>query len=263
MDIKKIVVVLIALVAGGGAFYLTLTNQNNNEPAPVPVIQATKEKTVGVLVASVPLDRGAKLNIDAVEWKDWPEKVIGVDSAFITDQQADAIEKLEGAIAKTSFVPGEPLVESKIVRAGANGVLAAVMTPGMRALALRVTPETASGGFILPGDRVDIINAVSAGRGEPTIATTIFRDIRVLAVNEVYTENPETAVIDGVNITMEFEPAQAEAFIAARTEGKLSLSLRSIREDDDQTAESTSNRKKQKSKDRTTKKVSVIRIGRS
>ncbi|MEL6112650.1 MAG: Flp pilus assembly protein CpaB, partial [Pseudomonadota bacterium] len=190
MDIKKIVVVLIALVAGGGAFYLTLTNQNNNEPAPVPVIQATKEKTVGVLVASVPLDRGAKLNIDSVEWKDWPEKVIGVDSAFITDQQADAIEKLEGAIAKTSFVPGEPLVESKIVRAGANGVLAAVMTPGMRALALRVTPETASGGFILPGDRVDIINAVSAGRGEPTIATTIFRDIRVLAVNEVYTENP-------------------------------------------------------------------------
>ncbi|MEM1193379.1 MAG: Flp pilus assembly protein CpaB [Pseudomonadota bacterium] len=263
MDIKKIVVVLIALVAGGGAFYLTLTNQNNDEPAPAPIIQSTKEKTVGVLVASVALDRGAKLTVDSVEWKDWPEKIVGEESLFITSDQADAIDNLEGAVAKTSFVPGEPLIESKIVRAGTNGILAAVMTPGMRALALRVTPETASGGFILPGDRVDIINAVSAGRGAPTIATTIFRDIRVLAVNEVYTENPETAVIDGVNITMEFEPSQAEAFIAARSAGKLSLSLRSIRDEDDEDTDGANRRKKKKSNDRATKKVNVIRIGRS
>lgn len=264
MDIRKIAVVLIALLAGGAAFYLSLSGQSNEEPAPVPVIQAAREKTIGVLVASVPIERGQRLGPDSIEWKDWPAKVVETGGSFVTTEQTGAIEELEGAVAKTSFVPGEPLIESKIVRAGSSGLLAAIMKPGMRAVALRVTPETASGGFILPGDRVDIINAVSAGRDEPTVATTLFRDVRVLAVNEIFTENPETPVIAGVNITLELAPADAEKFVAARTEGKLSLSLRSIQQADDASErdkkETGQSKKKQNNE---TKKVNVIRIGRS
>lgn len=264
MDIRKIAVVLIALLAGGAAFYLSLSGQSKDEPAPVPVIQAAREKTVGVLVASIPIERGQRLNPDSIEWKDWPAKVVESGGSFVTSDQTGAIEELEGAVAKTSFVPGEPLIESKIVRAGSSGLLAAIMQPGMRAVALRVTPETASGGFILPGDRVDVINAVSAGRDAPTVGTTLFRDIRVLAVNEIFTENPETSVIEGVNITLELTPKDAETFVAARTEGKLSLSLRSIQAESDQSENGEESAAPVKKKQRTeTKKVSVIRIGRS
>ena len=263
MNIKKIAVVLIAVLAGGAAFYLTLSGQDTSEPAPVPIIQASTEKTVGVLVASVPVTRGQRLGPDSVEWRDWPQKVVEAGGVFITSDTASALEDLEGAVAKTSFVVGEPLIETKIVRAGSSGLMAAIMEPGMRAVAMRVTPETASGGFILPGDRVDVINAIGGGRDEVTTAETLFRNVRVLAVNEVFSEDPETSVIDGVNITLELRPDQAEEFVAARSEGKLSLSLRSIYNTENSPAQQAEAEAGVQPEIRATKKVNVIRLGRS
>lgn len=266
MNVKKIAVVVIALLAGGAAFYLTLSGEENSGPAPIPIIQAAKENTVGVLVASSEISRGDRLTADNLEYVDWPEKVVTDAYGYITDENDAAIEDLIGAVAKSSFGPGEPLNEDRIVRAGSQGLLAAIMQPGMRAIALRVTPETASGGFILPGDRVDVIFTEDGGRDSKAKATTIFTNVRVLAVNEVYTETPDTSVIDGVNITLEFTPREAEQFVAARSEGSLSLSLRSVFENQrvgPQPVEENTEEIENSLPPVDTKRVQVIRIGRT
>jgi pilus assembly protein CpaB len=116
---------------------------------------------------------------------------------------------------------------------------------------MRVSPETSSGGFILPGDKVDIL--LASGRNSSAAARTIFEDVRVLAVDTLYSENSETAHVAGSNVTLELAPTDAEMFISARDSGSMSLVLRSIfkPETELQTTE------------RRSSNVSVIRYGRS
>ncbi len=257
MNMKKIAVILIALFAGGAAFYLAMVGQGGGEPATVPIIQAAKEETINVLVAKSDISRGQSLTQDNTVWKKWPKKTVSGSTEFITDNDDNPIAKLEGVVAKNAFVAGEPLIERKVVRSGGRGLLAALIPPGMVAVSLRVNSETAAGGFILPGDHVDIAHNISGGRGKKSSTSTLFRDVRVVAVNEDFSENPETAFIDGVNITLEMTPYDAERFIAARSEGTLSLLLRSLHDGEQQ---AKPGKKKTAPAQR---KVKIVRIGRA
>ncbi len=106
-------------------------------------------------------------------------------------------------------------------------MMAAVVEPGMRAVSMRISPETAVSGFILPGDRVDILFTRTEGNnGAQT--RTLFENVKVLAINTIYAENPETPTIEGANVTLEFTPPDAEAFVTARASGTLNLALRSV-----------------------------------
>lgn len=244
MNISRIAVLGVALVAGAGAFFLMVGQKGSS---PVQIVEPTKEETVRVLVASRDMQRGERFTLDDTHWVVWPKKA--VQPTFITDATENAREDLQNAVARSLVVTGEPVMNAKIVRADSSSLMAAILAPGMRAVTMKVSEETSSGGFILPGDRVDILYA--AGRDAP--ARTIFEDVRVLAVNAMFSENPETANIDGSNITLEMNPTDAEAFISARSMGQLSLMLRSIftPEEGDAIVE------------RRSSNVNVIRYGRS
>jgi len=262
MNAKKIVVILIALLAGGGAFYLAMSGTDSPVPIQVPIVQAPKEKTVKVLVANADIERGGRLNAENMKWTEWPEKVVSDGFSYITDENPEAMEELTNAVARSSFVIGEPLLETKIVRVGSGGQMAAILTPGMRAIGLRVSPETASGGFILPGDRVDVIFTGEERDTRERLVNTLLYDKRVLAVNEIFSENPETPVISGVNVTLEVTPAEAESFVFFRASGELSLALRSIFEKGI-APEPKKEEETEPEPVSTPKKVRVIRVGRS
>lgn len=249
MNVSRIAILGVALVAGAAAFFLMLGNKP--DIAPVQIVEPVREETVRVLVANADIQRGQRLTMDDTHWIAWPKKA--VQPTFITDADPSARENLESAVARSLIVTGEPIVNAKIVRADSSGLMAAILAPGMRAVTLRVSPETSSGGFILPGDRVDIM--ISSGRGSrgESGTRTIFEDVRVLAVNTLYTENTEVAHIDGANVTLELSPTDAEAFIAARTTGNLSLVLRSIFKPENEL----------QATERRSSNVSVIRYGRS
>src|SRR5690606_20432859 len=127
---------------------------SGNKSQPVQVVQPEREKTIRILVADRDFQRGERLTADAVRWEEWPEKAMS--EAYITEATGGDPAELEKAVARTSMVANEPIIEAKIVRAGSSGLLAAVLQPGMRAVTMRITPETGVSGFILPGDRVDI-----------------------------------------------------------------------------------------------------------
>ncbi len=217
MNVSRLAILGVALVAGAAAFFLMMGNRPS---APVQIVEPVKEETVRVLIATRELHRGDRLTIEDTNWVAWPKAAL--QPTFITDANPQAREDLANAVARSLIVSGEPIVNAKIVRAGSSGMMAAILAPGMRAVTVRVSAETSSGGFILPGDHVDILQ-MSGSR-----ATVLFEDVRVLAVNTLYTENPESAHIDGSNVTLEMSPPNAEAFTAARSKGTLNLVLRSI-----------------------------------
>lgn len=246
MNVSRIAILGVALVAGAGAFVLML-GQNKNL-APVQIVEPVKEETVRVLISSKDIQRGQRLTLEDTAWVTWPKKA--VQPTFITDAQANAREDLASSVARSLIVTGEPIVNAKLVRAGSSSLMAALLTPGMRAVTLRVSAETSAGGFILPGDKVDIL--LTSGRNSSG-ARTIFEDVRVLAVDTIFSENTETNHVAGSNVTLELAPTDAETFITARESGTLSLVLRSIfkPEGDLQASEKRSSN------------VSVIRYGRS
>jgi len=248
MNVTRMAVLGVALVAGVGAFFLMMGNGGVDQA--VQIVEQPRQKTARVMVADRNLERGERLNVENIKWTNWPEK--SLSPLFITEDSITDPEELAGAVARTSFVEGEPIIENKIVRAGSSSLLAAILSPGMRAVTMRVSPETASGGFILPGDRVDIMHT-GDGRNGTSRTRTLFENVRVLAVNTIYSETPETPHIEGVNVTLEFSPEDSEAFLTARSEGALNLVLRSVFVPDGDV----------KSQTRKSSDVNIIRYGRS
>lgn len=244
MNKTRIAVLAVALIAGVGAFMMMMGSQPEVQQI-APVVQ---EKTTRVLVADRDMQRGERLTADSVKWLEWPDKALS--PSFITEATGGDPEQIAQTVARTAMVAGEPITEAKVVRAGSSGLLAAVLAPGMRAVAMRITPETAVAGFILPGDRVDVY--YSEGEGSTSATKVLFEDVRVLAINTIYSENPETPVIEGATATVELAPVDAENFINARSaRGQLSLALRSVFAPDEEVPVRRSNN------------VTVIRYGRS
>jgi pilus assembly protein CpaB len=141
-----------------------------------------------------------------------------------------------GSVVREPILAGEPIVGRKIVRAGDSGYMAAYLEPGMRAMAIRVTVETAAGGFILPGDRVDVlltrettlanVGAQDSDRSKFS-SSTVMQNVKVLAIDQSTRAGDDEQAVVGATATLELGPRDAEALALAKSEGELSLVLRS------------------------------------
>jgi pilus assembly protein CpaB len=144
---------------------------------------------------------------------------------------------MTGAVARFEIFPGEPIREQKLVHAD-QGYLSAVLASGERGVSVSVTADSASGGFIVPNDHVDVVLARSTSAGQ--ISQTILHNVRVLAINTRLGEtgktgaptdpaDPHAEIFAGQAIaTLELDPTQTEVIINAGAQGKLSLVLRSL-----------------------------------
>jgi len=225
----RILILIGALGAGGLAAWLALSMQSSAMP-PTAAVETVKAPAIQVLVATADLAQGQKLSQANLRWQPWPEEAI--NPGFITrTARPDAVEALAGAVVRNHFVPGEPIREEKLLREGTN-LLAANLGSGMRAVAIRVSPESAAGGFILPNNRVDVIhtaNQQGQAEGQAHIAgQTILRNIRVLAIDQKVNETKGEAAVIGKTATLELNSAQAEIIAGAQASGILSLALRSV-----------------------------------
>jgi pilus assembly protein CpaB len=263
MKPARIIVICVAAVAAIGlALVVRAMGSPSNEPVAVATAAPVDARPMArVLVAAKDLEPGKRLEESDLDWKEWP--LDQVNPAFITDGStpipAAEQSKPEGAVAavtraatdlatggaKADYVgsvvrepilAGEPLVMRKIVRAGDSGYMAAYLEPGMRAMAIRVTVETAAGGFILPGDRVDVVltrettlGNIGASEGDRSKFTsaTVMQNIKVLAIDQSTRAGDDEQTVIGATATLEVGPRDAEALALAKSEGELSLILRS------------------------------------
>jgi pilus assembly protein CpaB len=274
MKPARIAVICIAAVSAIGlALVVRAMGSSSGEPAALAAAAAEPARPMAkVLVAARDLAPGQRLTDADLEWKDWPADE--VNPAFITDgsvpvPQAPASdekagapkaeEKADGAVARVTraandlatggakadyfgsvvrepILAGEPIVGRKIVRAGDSGYMAAYLEPGMRAMAIAVSTESAAGGFILPGDRVDVLLTVemeggSADAGAPSgpkfASQVVLQNVKVLAVDQSTRVEDDQQAVVGATATLEVAPADTETLALAKAAGTLSLVLRS------------------------------------
>jgi pilus assembly protein CpaB len=228
MNTARIVVLTIAIGAGGIAAYLASGSDKPAEPA-APVAQLP---TVDVLIAKSDIGLGQTVKPEDLQWQTWPSATASNTFIRRTDK-AEAIKEVAGSIARAPFIAGEPIREQKLVRADGSGFMAAILPTGMRAISTEISPETGAGGFILPNDRVDVIlskREKNPERNAPDIVSSeiILTNIRVLAIDQAPKEKDGTNALVGKTATLELKPEQSETLARARQSGTLSLALRSI-----------------------------------
>src|ERR1700686_2137876 len=229
MNTARIVVLTIALSAGGVAAYLA-SGFDNKPPPTAPIAQL---QTVDVLVAKSDIGLGQTVTPEDLQWQTWPSATASNTFIRRTDK-AEAIKEVAGSIARAPFIAGEPIREQKLVRANGSGFMAAILPTGMRAISTEISPETGAGGFILPNDRVDVIlsrrekNAALPGAPDVVVSEIILPNVRVLAIDQAPKEKDGQNAVVGKTVTLELKPEQAETLARARQTGTLSLALRSI-----------------------------------
>ncbi|PEQ14642.1 Flp pilus assembly protein CpaB [Novosphingobium sp. PC22D] len=230
MDRKKLLLLVVALLVAAGTAFAARTlflGASAPKAEAVPVVPQGPK----VLVAQRALPTGTIITADAISFQDWPKEL--VKDAYFIDGEAD-MSKLLGTVVRFPITAGQPITQGALVAPGDRGFLAAALAPGMRAVTIPVSAKTGVGGFVFPGDHVDLVltQAVKGTEGEPLKASeTILRNLRVLATDQ----STESETIDGKTVvrafrtvTLEVTPRIAEKVAVAQTIGTLSLSLRSL-----------------------------------
>ena len=230
MYTARIVVLTIALSAGGVAAYLARGTDTKQALPVEPVVQL---QTVDVLVAKSDIGLGQSVTPDNLQWQTWPATT--ASNGFIRrSERPEGAKEVAGSIARAPFITGEPIREQKLVKANGSGFMAAILPTGMRALSTEISPETGAGGFILPNDRVDVIlskrekNPDRSGSSDIVISEIILTNVRVLAIDQAPKEKDGQNTVVGKTVTLELKPEQSETLARARQTGTLALALRSI-----------------------------------
>src|SRR5712675_2301400 len=222
MNTARIVVLTIAVGAGGIAAYLA--SGSDNRPPAVPVAQLP---TLDVLVAKSDIGLGQLVTPGDLQWQAWPAAT--ASSSFIRrNERPDATTQIAGSIARAPFLAGEPIREQKLVKANGSGFMAAILPSGMRGISTEISPETGAGGFILPNDRVDVL--LSRREKNPdskapdiVVSEIILTNIRVLAIDQAPKEKEGSNSLVGKTATLELKPEQAETLGRARQSGTIQL----------------------------------------
>jgi pilus assembly protein CpaB len=255
MKAARVVVLSVAIGAGGLA--AMLAGQSEKPPEVKP--EVVQVDTVDVLVAKGDIPMGTAISEGDMQWQQWPASA-ATGNFIRKNNRPQAVEDLNGLIARVPFVAGEPIREAKLVNAKGSGFMAAILPTGMRAVSTQISPENGAGGFILPNDRVDVIltrrdpNAEKSGGGEARTSETVLTNIRVLAIDQNVEEKNGQKVFVGKTATLELSPSQAETLVLSQQVGSLSLSLRSVTD-----ASKTNEPVEDKSDKKNT--VNVIRFG--
>lgn len=230
MDRKKLVLLVGALIIAIGTA-LAARSMFAGAPSPKAEAAAPVPKGPKVLVAQRALPTGTIITADAIGYQMWPSEL--VQDAYFIEGEAD-VSQLIGTVVRNPITAGEPVTQGSLVKPGDRGFLAAALGPGMRAVTVSVSAKTGVGGFVFPGDRVDLVltQAVKGGDGNSLkAAETILSNIRVLATDQSTTQDTvdgKTVVRAFRTVTLEVTPRIAEKIAVAETIGELSLSLRSI-----------------------------------
>ena len=229
MNTQRIIVLGFALVAAGGAAFLVRGMLGGGTPA-VQAKVAPPMAMSEVLVASTNLSPGQALTAEQVRWEKWPSS--SVDPSFITHaSEGDAEHFVKGTVVRMMILPGQPITNAAIVHGDASGFMAATLGEGMRAISIAISTDSGAGGFILPNDRVDVILTRKAnGSGGRGSAKTILSNLRVLAVDQTFSQEKDTRTVVGKTATVEVSPEQAEVISAAGMSGSLALALRPLSE---------------------------------
>jgi pilus assembly protein CpaB len=220
MRTSAVVMLVVAVVLGGISAFAarhwieSKVNARPSEPAMA---------TAPVVVARVALNFGDQISGKHLSIVQWPASGVPKNAFTKTD------ELLKGdrpRIALQRIEPNELVLKGKVSGFGGRATLSAALDDNQRAVTIRVDDVTGVAGFLLPGDRVDVIltRQLGKGRGNP-VNSILLQDIRVLGVGQISNEQRDKPVVVRA-VTVEASPRQSQKLVLAQQVGRLSLVLR-------------------------------------
>lgn len=253
MDARKLILLVGALVVAAITAFMARSLMVG-APAPqagaMPMnaaAAAPPQNTTEILVATRALPPGTILDAQSVKFMPWPSEM--VEGTYFKHDGTD-VKTLVGTVVRFAIPAGQPMTQGSLVKPGDRGFLAAALTPGMRAVTVKLDGERATvAGFVFPGDRVDLIltqEVAGGGDGPPLKASeTVMRNVRILATDQRTDKQTDdkgnTVVTTYSTVTVEASPKIAEKLAVMQDVGKLSLSLRSLADNQGELEESIAN----------------------
>ncbi len=232
MRVSSVIMLSVALVFGLIAAILAKVWLDQQAGQPDVVIQRPNEEMGRVVVADKPLRFGMKVSSSMLREVDWPKS--GIPEGAYRSKSAMFTDGSKRVVL-ASIAANEPILKAKITGPGQRATLSALVAEGMNAVSVRVNDVLGVAGFILPGERVDILltqtprNELQPGGGaKETGAHTdvLLQNVRVLAVDQLADDRSEKPTLVKT-VTIEVDTEQAQKLALATAVGQLSLALRS------------------------------------
>ena len=240
MNPRSLILIIVAAVGVFAVVMLTRSYLGGIERQQTAEVAVKRIEAAKVMVAARDLGVGTILKPEDVRWQAWPEE--GMNEAYYSSHkvgdEAPATPKgLSGRVVRSPLATGEPVTRGSLVSQGERGFLAAILSPGMRAVTVQLSPTSGLGGFVFPGDRVDVIlnHTIEKTRTEKyNLSETVFQNVRVLGVDQ-RTDTVGGDIRIAKTATLEVTPKMAEKMVMLDSIGTLSLSLRSLAANGDTT----------------------------
>lgn len=205
--------------------------------------EAVKEAKVEILVAEKDLALGQPLKAGDTRWQEWPQASV-FPGAVVRQKNIEPAKALEGRLSR-NISKGEPVLSGAILSEAKGNFVAASLEPGMRAVAIETKAASSVGGFISPGDRVDVvltykISFDTGGEQDPRLkemvqrnikkmaSETILQNLKVLAVDQMAKPPEDDKVKVGKTVTLAMTAEDAEKISLASGMGDLVLVLRGV-----------------------------------
>lgn len=225
MRLGSLLMTVVGLGVAGGAVYYA-QNQLNQIPEP----QQASAEVVRVLVAAQDIGFGTQIQDHLVTAIDWPSGSVPVGAITSKDQVLPA-EGGQPRRAKRAISQGELLLISRLSDFGEKVTITQTLGENNRAFTITVNAATGVGGFVTPGDEVDIV--LTRGGGGEMRALTILQKVRVIGVDQRSDELNEQAIV-ARTVTVEVTPEESQKLALAQRAGTLSLTLRSLETEEDE-----------------------------
>lgn len=222
MRARSFAVLALALVLAGFSVFLARSWLQANMPG--TVVNEPAMQTTTVVVARVPLYFGNQLTEENLRIIDWPADS-RPEGTFSTLEDIVGAEE-DRRVVLRPIEAGEPILASKVSGFGGRATLSSVIADDMRAMTIRVNDVHGVAGFVLPGDRVDVLITREPDRDSP-ITDLLLQNVQVLGIDQDANEKRDKPQVARA-VTLEVTPEQAQKLTLASTVGTLSLSLRNV-----------------------------------
>ncbi|MCG9545044.1 Flp pilus assembly protein CpaB [Vibrio sp. Isolate33] len=186
-----------------------------------PTVEVEEVERHPVVVASQEIEAGT-----IIEKQFLTTKLMEVD--WINDNNYSDESELVGKVVANTIYAGEVLHKLRFTVPGEGSTLAALIPENKRAVTIRVDDVIGVAGFLLPGNKVDILNTVSYGKNSAS-TQTVLKDIKVLAVDQTARTKENSPIIVRA-VTLEVTPKDAEKLLTAKSKGSIQLTLRNPHE---------------------------------
>jgi pilus assembly protein CpaB len=219
---STIVMIGFAVLFGLLAVFLSQSWLNSAADARMRSIEASKRPlaTQTIVVAAKSLRYGNELAAPSMREIAWPDGALPAGAfATIGDVLKDGKRIVLAAIE-----PNEPVLTVKITGPGQRATLSALVQPGMKAVTIRVNDVDGVGGFVLPGDHVDVALTRQVDK-ENASTQVVLQDVRVLAIDQSADQRTANAAV-AKSATLEVDTVGAQKLGLAGSVGTLSLLLR-------------------------------------